>query len=328
MLRGFSIGLAIAGGVLGLSCGGGTPSESDLPVIRAGSFTFPALASVMAEIVRAKEFDRAHGFRLEVHAFGTVATYYAALARGEVDTVAGGPLIFQRMRGQGIPVVATNTYASLASLVVIAGPPELENFNDLAGRTLAADLGSSEHSLLGVLAKRRGLVLGKDVRVLQAAPPVARAHLMTGEADAILTFEPTATLVLQDDPRHHVVFNGQQEWEAFGLGAGWLLISLFRQDFVTRSPELIPRFVAALREAATFVAAEPREADQLVSSALSLESGVLLEAVDEGRIRFEIQEAAAQREALQRMFQIGIESGFADFQPGPDAIFSPTVSVP
>lgn len=308
-----------------MGCGGATPVPSDLPAIRTASFTFPALASVMTEVIQNQEFDRARGFRLQAQAFGAVAPYYAALARGEVDTAAGGPLVFQRMRGQGIPVVLTNTYATLASLVVIARAPEVTGLNDLKGRTLTADMASSEYSILKLLAEREGVRPGEDFRVLQATPAVGRAHLMTGEADAVLTFEPTATLVLGDAPAHHVIFQGLKSWEKLGIGGGWLLVSLFHEDFARGKPELVAAFSAALQDAADFIHRKPEAADRVVSKALSLKPGVLLRALRAGRVQFDIRSGESRRETLQQTFRLGRELGFSDHLPADEAIFSPVV---
>ena len=156
-----------------VSCSSG-PSPDEM-VLRTGSFTFPALASAMTPIIQAQGFDAAHGLRLEAVEFGSVSAYYAALASGEVDTVAGGPLILQRMRNLGVPVTITNTYATLASLSVVANGADLRTLNDLRGHRLAADMSSSEYQILRLIARHQGIALGEEVEVLQAVPSVARA---------------------------------------------------------------------------------------------------------------------------------------------------------
>ncbi len=313
------MGMVLAGLLL---CNCGRPPADGPPVVRTASFTFPALASVMAEVMRARGYDLQQGFRLEVRPFGTVAAYYAALTRAEVDTLAGGPLVLQRMRGQGIPVVIGNTYATLASLVVVSASSEVRELADLRGRTLAADLGSSEYTILHGLALARGLTPGRDFAVLQATPSVARAHLRTAEADAVLSFEPTATLILQDDPGHHLVFEGLREWERQQAGTGWLLVSLFHEEFAARSPQMVAAFGRALEASARFVHDSPEQADAIVAGALGLRPGVLEAAVRQGRVQFDVRPALGERAALEAMFRFGAQAGFSDHLPGEEAFFS------
>ncbi|MBI4446047.1 MAG: ABC transporter substrate-binding protein [Acidobacteria bacterium] len=292
------------------------PSSPSLGmVLRTGSFTFPALASVIAPIIKAKGYDRAHGFTLEIVQYGNVSSYYGGLVVGEVDMVPGGPHVFQRMRSEGVPVQITNTYATLASLVVIARDPTLQGIRDLRGKRLAADMSSSEFHILRLISQSEGIDLTRDVSVLQAVPSVARAHLQGGQADAILTFEPTATLTLRDNPGYRIVVNGAEAWRKVGLEKGWLLASIIREDWIGRNPGGVERWISALRDAAAFIEAHPEEADSVVSKALNLPTGVFLQALKEGRIRFDVRQASEEEKSLTEMFAAAVASGYVKYMP-------------
>lgn len=289
--------------------------------IRVGSFTFASLASVMSWIIQGKGFGRRHGLEVEVVPYGSVSAYYAGLTSGEVDTIAGGPLVFQRMRLQGVPIKITNTYATLASLVVISTAPAVHSLADLRGKRLAADMGSSEYQILRLLAEREGLRLGTHVEVLQASPTVARAHLQSGEVQAILTFEPTASLVLREVPGAHIVVQAQRELEKLGLNINWLLVSLMREDWLERHPEGARLWRETLADAAEFVIDHPKEADDLFSKASHFPSGVLATALREGRVEFRIKPVSEEEEPLRLLFNIAQEGGFAAGIPGVDAFY-------
>ena len=289
--------------------------------IQAGSFTFASLASVMAHVIKDKGFDRKHNLDLQVVPYGSVAAYYAGLASGEVDTIAGGPLIFQKMRLQGVPIVITNTYATMSSLVVISTSPNTQSLADLKGMRLAADMGSSEYQILRLLAERQGILLGTQIEVLQAGPAVARAHLQSGEADAILTFEPTASLVLREVPGARIVAQAQQGLQDIGMTSGWLLVSMMREDWIAQHPEGPQRWRAALADAAQFVTEQPVEADQIFAQAMNFPGGILLTALREDRVELIIRTALQEKESLSLLFNIAQESGFAAGIPGADAFY-------
>lgn len=280
-------------------------------VIRNGVFTFPSLASVMAPVIQQQGLDRARGFRLQTVSYGAVSAYYAGLATGEVDTLPGGPLVFQKMRAQGVPIKIAATYATLASLAVISVHPSARSLRDLKGTKLAADMSSSEYQALRLIARDEGVALGEDIPVIQSTPPVARAHLLSGEVISILTFEPSATMVLDDTPGARITVSGKAGWQRLGYGSGWLLVSLVREDWAARHPEVVTQWLGALRDAARFIAQEPEAADRIVSAAIGLPPGVLQRGIEAGRIEFDVQPAAQQADSLRQMFQAAVDLGFA-----------------
>ena len=307
--------------ILGTAC---SQRDEEALVIRTGNFTFPALASVMAPIIKEKGFDSASGFRLEVMNYGSVSAYYAGLAVGEVDTLPGGPHVLQRMRNQGVPIVATNTYATLASLVVIAQDSSIKSLPDLKGKRLAADMSSSEFHILRLIAESAGIDLGEEVAVVQAVPSLARAHLLSGQAEAILTFEPTATLTLSEDPGYHIIFNGQEGWKEVAKASGWLLVSIMREDWTRRHPEGVARWIEALQAASQFIREDPQAAEKIVSKALKLPQGIFLQALREKRIEFVIRPAAEEEASLKDMFRAAVSSGFVSKMPDPNVIYRPS----
>ncbi len=295
-------------------------------LIRTGSFSFPSLASILPAIIKSRELDRRNGIRLEVQSYGNVASYYAALVSGEVDTIPGGPLILQRMRNEGVPAVITNTYAGLESLLVISRDPSISNLPALNGRRLAADMASSEFQILRLIAQERGLMIAQDVEVIQAVPSVARAHLESGEADAMLTFEPAATLALRTNENYHVVAQGSEGWSGLGRGTAWLLVSSVREDWIERhSGRGVEAWRRTLASAARMISESPEESDAIVSESLRIPRGTFLTAVESNRIHIEIlyAEEAPVLESLRTMFQFAVDTGFADQLPDDGLVYTP-----
>lgn len=299
----WSRGLLILSLALGFGCRPPEHPDQEL-VLRTGTFSFPSLASVMISIVREKQFDKANGFHLAVHEYGNVAAYYAGLVTGEVDTIAGGIHVSWQMRQQGVPIEATNTFATLASLVVITSDPTVSSLSDLRGKSLAADLSSSEFHILRLVAGAQGLNLDEEVSVIQGSPTVARAHLKSGEVSAILIFEPLASLTLAQNPSYRPIFTAAESWEEIAEGTGWLLMSLVREDWLKKNPGGANQWITSLRDASAFLREQPAASDIIVSKALNIPQGVLLKALQEGRIEFQIQPASQQRESVLEMLRM------------------------
>lgn len=304
-------------------CGSAENAETGTLVIRVGGFTFPSLASVLPALISHAGLDRRHGLKMEVRQYGSVSAYYAGLAVAEVDSLPGGPIVVQRMRRQGVPIRMVSTYASLASLLVIASDPLLKRLEDLKGKTLAADMSSSEFHILRLIGAARGVDLASEVKVLQAVPSVARAHLQSGEADAILTFEPAATLALKENPEYRVILKGDEAWREFSGHKGWLLVTLLRDAWIDTNPQGVAKWLAAMRDAVQMIEQDPQEADRIVAQSLGLPPGVFSQALQQGRIHFKIEPVSQQKDALTRMFQTAVESGYVEELPDSKIFYEP-----
>src|SRR5262249_33280837 len=159
----------------------------------------------------------------------------------ELDMAPAGPHVLQKMRLEGVPIKATLTYARLNALAVITGDAALKSIADLKGKSIAADMGSSEHQILSISRRQPGGGLGQDVKVVQAGPPLARTQLQTKRVDAAMTWEPSATLTLRDNPGYRTILTGDTAWRSIARADGWQLVLAVREDFLRRSPEAVPR---------------------------------------------------------------------------------------
>ena len=202
--------------------------------IKVGNLGFPSHSAMILSILKEKGFDRKHGIDMEVKAYGAVSAYYGSAASGETDGVPGGPLVFQRMRLEGVPLKIVSTLVDMTSMSVVTKNPAIRSVTDLKGKTIAADMASSEYSVLSLYAKSKGLVFGKDATVVQAGPPLVRTQLAADRVDAGMTWEPTATLTMRDNPAYRIVFNGKEGWRELTGKDGWLLALAVREDWIAR----------------------------------------------------------------------------------------------
>src|SRR6185369_14258944 len=94
-----------------------TPPRAQEPVkVKMSRLTFPSLSTLMIDVVKAKGIDKKHGIDLEGVPFSAISGYYAGLATGEVDMLAGGPHVAQKMILEGVPIsIAFTWHASTCS---------------------------------------------------------------------------------------------------------------------------------------------------------------------------------------------------------------------
>lgn len=292
--------------------------------VKIARLAFPSLTTLMVDVVKDQRLDRKHGIDLEPQSFGAVSAYYAALATGEVDMLPAGPHVLQKMRLEGVPIRAALTFARLNALAVITGDPSVRTITDLKGKSIAADMGSSEYQILALYGRSQGVVFGKDVTVVQAGPPLARTQLQAKRVDAAMTWEPSATLTLRDNPEYRTILTGDTAWKQIAKSDGWELILAVRDDFLKRSPQAIPRLQRMFQEGAQFIRTNTDAADRIVAGTVKLPPGVLKEAVASGRLVYDIQPAwEGERAVIWDMFKVAVDIGYLPKLPDEGAIYKP-----
>ena len=296
----------------------------DLIKVKFGRLAFPSLSTLMIDIVKDQGLDRKHGLDVQPVTLGAISAYYAAVATGEVDMLPAGPHVLQKMRLEGVPITAALTYARLNALTVITGDPAIKTIADLKGRTIAADMGSSEYQILALYGKSQGVVFGKDVTVVQAGPPLARTQLQAKRVDAAMTWEPAATLTLRDNPQYRTIFAGDTAWKAIARADGWELVVAMREDFLKRSPDAVGRLLRMFQDGQRFITTNLDDADRIVAASIKLPPGIMKEAVASGRLVYDVRPAwEAERAVIWDMFKVAVDIGYLPKLPDEGAIYRP-----
>jgi ABC-type nitrate/sulfonate/bicarbonate transport system substrate-binding protein len=287
-------------------------------------FSFPSMSTMMIDIVKAKGIDKKHGIDLEPVTFSAIAAYYGGLANGDVEITAAGPLVVQKMVLEGVPLRIAATWAPLNVLSVITADPAVKSVGDLKGKSIAADMGSSEYQVLSVYGRKQGIVFGQDVTVVQANPPLARTQLQGKRVDAAMMWEPTTTLALTDNPDYRVLISGNTAWSTLSSSTGWDLVMAMREEFAKSKAEAIPRLIATFQEAEQYYKSTLDEADAILVKSTNLPPGTFKQAVASGRLAYDIQPAwQSQRQAIWDMFKVAVDAGYLPKLPNENVIYTP-----
>lgn len=308
-------------GALALSA----PAGGQEPIkVRISRLAFPALTTMMVDVVKDQGLDRKNGIDLEPSSFGVVSAYYAALATGELDIAPAGPHVLQKMRNEGVPIKVVLTYVRLNALSVITGDATIRTIVDLKGKSIAADMGASEYQILSIYGRTQGVVFGKDVTVVQAGPPLARTQLQAKRVDAAMTWEPSATLTLRDNPQYRTILTGDTAWRSIAKADGWQLIVAMREDFLRKHSDAVPRLLKMFQDGQRFIRTNLDDADRIVSGTVKLPPGVFKEAVASGRLIYDVQPAwEGERPVIWDMFRAAVDSGYLAKLPDEGAIYRP-----
>jgi ABC-type nitrate/sulfonate/bicarbonate transport system substrate-binding protein len=290
--------------------------------VKMGNLGFPSHAAMIVGVLKEKGFDKKNGIDMEVKVYGAVSAYYGSLASGETDGVGGGPLVFQKMRLEGVPIKMVASSVDMTSMSVITKNPAIKTLMDLKGKTIAADMASSEYAVLSVYAKKKGLALGKDVTVVQAGPPLVRTQMAADRVDAGMTWEPTATMTMRDNPAYRVILNGKEAWREITGRDGWLLALGMREDWLAKNAAILPKVIAAYDDAAKFMRSNPDECDQILQNAIKLPPGAFKDMITAPRVVFSVRSTAdpSIRETLWDVIKVAAGEGYFKDPPKDQSI--------
>lgn len=291
-------------------------------------FPFPSVTNVYADLIIAKGFDKANGLQVEPITYGTGGAMWAGLAKGEIAVHNMSPYLLQKMRADKVPLVMFSSFLGMGWIVVTRNP-EIKQFTDLKGRTIAATVAFSEYDYLQIYAEKKGLSFkNKDIMVVDATTSLAQAQLEAGRVDAVLTWDPTATMMLAKNPDARTILHGVEAWKFVSGERGWELGLVVRNDYLKQHPGNLPRILKMYQDAAKFAMSNPEEADAIISSGKYINKGIPAGTISTGikanRLILDVRPAwdpTTNRE-IWKMLQVGLEGGFIPALPEKDAVLS------
>jgi len=301
-----------------LAFAAGFVQAQEKPTIKVSSLTLPVFNPLVWNIMKARGFDAKHGFTLDIHAYPSIAAFYAAFATGETDVVIGGPTVYQKLYAQGVPLRIIGSGFTLGDLVIFASNPAIKSLADLKGKQLAIDMGGSQYQVVKIYCAAKGIDLGKDITVVNANFAVARAQLEAGRVDAALVIEPLASIITKQHSDWHVIFNGAQGWKEITGESGWEIVPAMRADLIAKYPDAPKMMIAALQDVANVTQNETAAGDKIAVETTKLPPGILTAAIESGRLQFIVKPISdpATRKSIQEMMERAVKAGF--YQKMPD----------
>ncbi len=295
------------------------------PVIKVSSLTLPVFNPLVWNVMKARGLDAKHGFELDIHAYPSIAAFYAGFATGETDALIGGPTIFQKLYSEGVPVRIIGSGFTLADLVIFAKDPAIKSLADLKGKQLAIDMGGSQFQVVKIYTANKGIDLGKDITVVNANFGVARAQLEAGRVDAALVIEPLASISSKAHPDWHVIFGGADGWKEITGASGWEIVPAMRADAIAKNPKAPQMLLAALQDVAAVFEKETAEADKIANETLKLPPGIFTAAVESKRLQMIVQPAwePATKKSITDMMERAVKAGFYEKMPDEKIIYAP-----
>lgn len=196
-----------------------------------------------------------------------------ALSVGSIDlgSVGNTPPIFAQAANKHIVYVGyENVHPKWQSVLVPKDSP-IQSIEDLKGKKIAVQKGSSAHDLLGRVLQKAHLTWS-DIQPIWLAPADARAALDKKSIDAWAIWEPFLSAAEVEGQARSIV-DGTTFESTYNF-----LIS--RPDFVKNHPSEVKKYIQSSNNAAQWIVDHPSETLSLYSKTIGLNTDIAQRVLD------------------------------------------------
>ncbi len=204
---------------------------------------------------------------LQFHPHGKATLNAIVEGKADFGTSSETPFMHAVLNGAKIYAIATTVTAEKHLAIVARKDRGILKADDLKGKTIGVTIGTNGEYFLDTVLLLHS-ISRNDIKVVHLEPEQMADVLMSGEADAIATWNPQmhkARKTLGD--RGSIFYAG-------GLYSPLFVISA-RQDFVHNNPEIIEKFVRSLIESCEFIQDNPDESRRIAARHIGTDPSLL-----------------------------------------------------
>lgn len=230
--------------------------------------------AVLVYIAFAKGFFAEEGLEAipQPYAFGKLALNAVIGGKADLATVGDTPLVMAVMNGAKITTLAAIQTANRNEAVVARRDRGITQPRDLKGKRIGVPLGTTAHFFIYSMLLAQGIEV-KQVTLVDIKPDEMAAALDRGKVDAVSAFNPALKQLEKSLGKSGVVFYGESLYtETICVAA--------MQEYVSKNPEAIKKFLRALIKAEAFIKEHDTEAKGLVADFIKIDKAFLAEIWD------------------------------------------------
>ncbi len=265
--------------------------------------------------VQQKYFDAA-GIRIKplILAAGTGIVAAEALISGSADAAVMGdaPAIYSITSGKPVKIVACYGGGEKMHRIIAGKNSGVRSAEDLVGKKIAVNFGSSTHGGLMLYLRKNGLDLSR-IQIINLNSSDMPEALATGQIDAVAGSEPVPSVV-------EAKVAGSYELATLsGLGNSYPLVLVVSEDLAVKNPKAVSALVKVHARAVSMMNREPQRAAKVVAMATGARPEFELKVMQalEWRIRLD----ADVRESLKQTRDFLFEMKKISHKPDLDKFF-------
>ena len=199
---------------------------------------------------------------LRLQTSGKAALQGVLAGNADLATVSETPIVFARLAGKPVAIIATVGTASKNLAVVARKDQGISRPADLQGKKVGVTLGSNGEFFLDTIFIANGIVRDR-IMIVNLEPEAMLPALVSGQVDAVATWEPQVIRLHKELGNRGVTFYNEELYtESCNLVA--------TPDYVAQHPETVQKLLRALVKAEEFAQQNPIEARRILADSSGL----------------------------------------------------------
>lgn len=211
-----------------------------------------------------KGLFRKHGVDVRLKVVNTGTDMVNAMQRREVQVGDMSVTTFLKARHAGNPLRvigviqndATRSNADEPLAIVARKGSGIRAIEDLKGKRVGLAQAQTSDEYFKMVLARRGMQYGDVTIVNIMAPPALAPALKEGRVDAVVSWEPYNTIVLEQVPQSYTVVRG-------GGHLSYIMVATAHEPTIQSDPAVLRNFVAGLAAASQYTRKNRDEAVEI-----------------------------------------------------------------
>ena len=242
-------------GFILIGCNPDKPEQYAGPTknVRIGLGKYSSDFSGLLFLADIEGFFKEQGLGITFVRMASGAAAIRALPQGSVDMGIGTefPFVKEIIQGRNLKVITTVWRGNVLYLVGLRDRG-IQEPSDFRGKKIAFTVGTQQEFFLGRYLLSYGMSL-QDITAVNTKPMLLSDRVLSGKADGAVFPEPALAVARGELGGNIVSWSVQDEQPTYGLIA-------CRSEFVKSHPDIIKRFLDALRDAELYYLENPQKA--------------------------------------------------------------------
>jgi len=220
---------------------------------------------------------------LRLQTSGKAALQGVLAGNADLATVSETPIVFARLAGRPVAIIATVGTASKNLAVVARKDQGINRPANLQGKKVGITLGTNAEFFLDTISIANGI--GRDrIMIVNLEPEAMLPALVSGRVDAVATWEPQVIRLQMELGNRGVTFYNEELYtENFNL--------VTTPDYVAQHPETVQKLLRALVKAEKFAQQNPGEARRILAESSGLDLALVNAVWDSFDLRVTLQQS-------------------------------------
>lgn len=269
------------------------------------------------------KFAEKEGLEIEWVKFADVNAPLRAIVPQAIDLAFAAPsTAAMSIAAEGVPVkIVLATQIAEAQIVVPAGSP-IKSLADLKGKKIGmSPPGSATHAILGAVLEGTYGLKASDYSVVPGNEGRLWQFIAQKEVDAA-SIRSVTLAQMSDEVKFSTIANVVDEWKKLTKNSALpiLAVTIVHQDYLSKQPEAVAKFIAATRKALEYGAKNKDKVAEILQKTANMSAEDAKAYAGQWNSAYMASFEAADVASLKRMHAIRKAMGAVKIDP-PDTTF-------